>query len=207
MNTQDRRLIEDYLPILAISAEAEVGDFPDAFHLFAAVQAPHQGVVELVAAFLVAPGPDNRLGGVGEVSAAEVRRGIGFDPGDVVQQLKAEALHGVADGMDDVGRAADPDGPVGLQEPAALAEPAKSEVVVGLGALGLVPFALVHAHHLPRMAGDAVIGEEVGRVGEDEVEGGFGHAGHQVEAVAFVEAEAAVGGFEVGGRQFHVQGS
>ena len=57
------------------------------------------------------------------------------------------------------------------------------------------------------MARDSVVGEEVGRVGKDEVEGGFGHAGHQVEAVALVEAEAAVGGLEVGGRQFQVQGS
>ena len=79
--------------------------------------------------------------------------------------------------------------------------------MVGLGAFGFVPFALVHANHLPRMARDSVVGEEVGRVGKDEVEGGFGHAGHQVEAVALVEAEAAVGGLEVGGRQFQVQGS
>ncbi len=39
------------------------------------------------------------------------------------------------------------------------------------------------------MAGDAAVGEEVGRVGEDEVDGGFGEEGEELEGVAVVEAD------------------
>ena len=37
------------------------------------------------------------------------------------------------------------------------------------------------------MAGDAAVGEEIGRVGEDEVDGGGWDLGEDVEAVALVE--------------------
>jgi hypothetical protein len=37
------------------------------------------------------------------------------------------------------------------------------------------------------VAGDAAIGEEVGRVGEDEVDGRFGDEGKEFEAVALAE--------------------
>jgi hypothetical protein len=49
------------------------------------------------------------------------------------------------------------------------------------------------------VAGDAAVGEEVGRVGEDEVDGGFGDLGEEVEAVALVEAEVVLGVVEGGG--------
>jgi len=62
---------------------------------------------------------------VGEIAAGEVGRRVhraktarcrrvGLNPGDVVEELEAELLHGEADGMDDVSGAADPDGGVGL---------------------------------------------------------------------------------------------
>ena len=54
--------------------------------------------------------------GVGEIAAGEIGRRIGLDPGDVVEELEAELLHGEADGMDDVAGAADPDGTVGLED-------------------------------------------------------------------------------------------
>jgi hypothetical protein len=40
------------------------------------------------------------------------------------------------------------------------------------------------------VAGDAVVGEEVGRVGEDEVDGIFGEGGEDIEAIALEDAEA-----------------
>jgi hypothetical protein len=39
------------------------------------------------------------------------------------------------------------------------------------------------------VAGDAAVGEEVGRVGEDEVDRGFGEEGEEFEGVALVEAD------------------
>src|SRR5437899_2237209 len=58
------------------------------------------------------------------------------------------------------------------------------------------------------MTGDAAVGEEVGRVGEDEVDGGFGDGGEDFQAVALVDAEVVFGvveggGWESGGRFGH----
>jgi hypothetical protein len=58
------------------------------------------------------------------------------------------------------------------------------------------------------VAGDAAVGEEIGRVGEDEVDGGFGDESKEFEAVAMVDAEVVFGvveggGGKVGGRFGH----
>src|SRR6202521_318059 len=83
-----------------------------------------------------------------------------------------------------------------------------TEWVIGVGTLGFFPSAFVDGDHFAGVAGDAAIGEEVGRVGEDEVDGGFGDLGEEVEAVALVDAEVMLGvveggGGEVGGRFGH----
>jgi len=51
------------------------------------------------------------------------------------------------------------------------------------------------------MAGDAAVGKEIGRVGEDEVDGGFGNEGEEFEAVAMVDAEVMFGVVEGRGGQ------
>ena len=51
------------------------------------------------------------------------------------------------------------------------------------------------------MAGDAVVGEEVGRVGEDEVDGRFGDEGEEFEAITLIEAEVMLGVVEDRGRK------
>jgi len=71
--------------------------------------------------------------------------------------------------------------------------------VIGLRALGFVPITFVDGDHFSGVAGDAAVGEEVGRVGEDEVDGGFGYLGEDVEAVALIDAEVVLGVVE-GGR-------
>jgi len=91
-------------------------NFPNALHLFAAIGHLHELVVEGVARLFVAGGPDDGFGGVGEIAAGEVGRRIRLNPGDVVQELEAELLHGEADGVDDVGGAGDPEGTVGLED-------------------------------------------------------------------------------------------
>src|SRR5580704_12497959 len=51
----------------------------------------------------------------------------------------------------------------------------------------------------PNVAGDTVVGEEVGRVGEDEVDAGFGDGGEDVEAVALEDFDVMLGVVEDGG--------
>ena len=99
------------------------------FHLFAAVGFLHELVVEGVARLFVARGPDDGFGGVGEIAASKIGRRIGLDPGNVVEEFEAELLHGKADGMNDVGGAADPDGAVGFEDALAGGEPGAIEIV------------------------------------------------------------------------------
>jgi len=73
--------------------------------------------------------------------------------------------------------------------------------VIGVGASGFVPGAFVDGDHFAGVAGDAAVGEEVGRVGEDEVDGGGGELGEEVEAVGLVDAEVVLGVVESGGGQ------
>lgn len=88
--------------------------FPDGFHLFVVVVDLHQFVIEGVARLFVFGGPDDGFGGMGEIAARKIGRRIGLDPGNVVEELEAELLHGEAHGMDDVGSAGNPDGAVGF---------------------------------------------------------------------------------------------
>ena len=64
--------------------------------------------------FFVFRGPDDGFGGVSEIAARKIGRRVGLDPGDVIEELEAELLHGEADGMNDVGSAGDPDPAVGF---------------------------------------------------------------------------------------------
>jgi hypothetical protein len=65
--------------------------------------------------------------------------------------------------------------------------------VIDFGALEFVPGAFIDADHASGMASDAAVGEEIGRVGEDEVDGGFGNGGEDFEAIALVEADVVFG--------------
>jgi len=177
-------------------------DFPDGFHLFVAVEFFHEFVVEGVARFFVAGGPDDGFGGVGEIAAREIGRRVGLDPGNVVEEFEAELLHGEADGVDDVGGAGDPEGAVGFEDALAGGEPGAVEVVIGVRAAGFVPIAFVDGDHFAGMASDAAVGEEIGRVGEDKVDGGLGEEGEEFEGIALVKADVVLFVVEDGGGEF-----
>ena len=179
---------------------------PDGLHLLAAGDFLHMLIVEGVAGLFALGGPDDGFGGMGEIAAGKVGRGIGLDPGDVVQELEFELLHGEADRMDDVAGAADPDGAVGLEDALAGGEPEAVEFMIGVGAAGAVPFAFVDADHAAGVAGDAVVGEEVGRVGEDEVDGIFGQGGEDIEAIALEDADVMLVIAEDGGGEVRRRG-
>ncbi len=70
--------------------------------------------------------------------------------------------------------------------------------MIGFGAAGFVPIAFVDGNHFAGVTGDAAVGEEVGRVGEDEVDGRWGDGGEEVEAIALVKAEMVLGVVEGG---------
>ena len=65
--------------------------------------------------------------------------------------------------------------------------------VVAVGAAGFVPIAFVDGNHFAGVAGDAPVGEEVRRVGKDEVDGGFRDFLQDLEAVALVDAQVVFG--------------
>jgi len=143
---------------------------------------------------------------VGEIAAGEIGRRVGLDPGDVVQEFEIKLLHGEADGMDYVACAADPNRSVGFEDALTGGEPCAVEFMVGVGAARTVPIAFVDADHAAGVAGDAVVGEEVGRVGEDEVDGIFWQGGEDIEAIALEDADVMLVIAEDGGGEVRRRG-
>ena len=92
-----------------------------------------------------------------------------------------------------MGGAGDPDGAVGFEDALRGGEPGFVEGVIGVGALGDVPGAFVDGDYFAGVAGDAAVGKKIRGVGEDEVDGGRGDLGEDVEAVALVDAEVVFG--------------
>ena len=80
-------------------------------------------------------------------------------------------------------------------------EPGAVKRMIGVRTARFVPFAFIDADHFAGVAGDAAIGEEVGRVGEDEVDGIFRNGGEDFQAVAVVDAEVVFFVVEGGGGQ------
>ena len=173
-------------------------DFPDTFHLLAVVGFLHKLVVESVTALFVLGGPDDCFGGVGEIAAGKIGRRVGLDPGNIVEELEFELLHGEADGMDYVAGAADPNRSVGLEDALASCKPCAVEFMVGVGAARTVPIAFVDADHASGVAGDSVVGEEIGRVGENQVHAGFGNFCQDFQAVALEDFDVMFGVVENG---------
>src|SRR6202034_4903224 len=114
-------------------------NFPDAFHLLDAIGFFHQLIVESVAACFVFGGPDDGFGGVGEIAAGKIGRRVWLDPGNIVEELEVELLHGEADGMDYVAGATDPNRSVGLEHALAGGEPCAGEFMVGVGGARTLP--------------------------------------------------------------------
>src|SRR6185437_11550234 len=73
---------------------------------------------------------------------------------------------------------------VGLENALTSGEPGAIKFVIFGCAAGAVPSAFVDGDHASSVAGAAAVGEEVGRVGEDEVDGFGGECGEDLEAVA-----------------------
>lgn len=86
-----------------------------------------------------------------------------------------------------------PDGSGGLEDAIALFRPCLIELVVGFDAFALVPVSLVHTHHAPGDAGDAAVGEQVGRVGPYAVNALVGYAGKHLRGLAKIERGVSVG--------------
>src|SRR5258708_39430815 len=61
-----------------------------------------------------------------------------------------------------------------------------------------VPITFVEGDHFSGVAGDAAVGEEVRRVGEDEVDGMVRNFFQEFEAVSFIKADMVFGVVEDG---------
>ena len=164
----------------------------------------HELVVESVAALFVFGGPDYCFGGVREIAAGKIGRRIGLDPGDIVEEFEFELLHGEADGMDYVAGAADPNRSVGFEDALAGCKPCAVEFMIGVGAARAVPIAFVDADHASGVAGDSVVGEEVGRVGENQVHAGFGDFCQDFQAVALEDSDVMFGVVEDGSGEMRI---
>lgn len=96
---------------------ARRGDRPDGSHLRATVLHPvfrpvallHQPVIKEVFGGLVLARPNEGLVGGGEIAAAQIGRGVGLEPGDVIEEVVAEPLQRMAALIDRMIGAADPE--------------------------------------------------------------------------------------------------
>ena len=159
---------------------------PVGAHLHVVVGQLHGVVVEGVSP--PAPGlgrPDQRLVGVGEAHALEVRHRVGLAPDHVVEDPEPQVLHRHAHPEDVVVAADHPEGAVVLQHPARFGKPGASELVIGLEGGEPVP-VVVDRVDLGIVRAQQVAAELqiVRRVGEDQVDALLRQLGHLGDAVA-----------------------
>ena len=142
---------------------------PHVGHLFPVVQPFHHVVVEFMRHLLRFPRPYHKLSGIGEEPARDVHWRIGLLPCDDVENPVAELRQAVSHRKDIMICARNPYRTVLLQFLPAHPEPLHIPLPHFLGSLTLVPFPLVHAHHLSALQGYSAVGEEIRRVGEYHV--------------------------------------
>jgi hypothetical protein len=82
---------------------------------------------------------------------------------------------------------------VRLEHALAGGQPGAVEFMVEVGSFGLIPRALVYGNHFARVAGDAVVGEEIRRVGKNQVNAIGGDSGQNFQAIALVNLEVVLG--------------
>jgi len=108
---------------------------------------------------------------MGKAPAAEIWGWCRLFPDDIVQNPKIFLHEGHADAGVNVARARNPDCPGGFENPAAGANPLTVEFVIEFDAPAAIPLALIDLDHLARDAGDSVIGQVVGGIGPNAING------------------------------------
>src|SRR5215217_4987613 len=131
--------------------------------------------------------PQQRLVGVGESGVGGVIKRVWFRPGNLVYELELHSLQGETEAEDDVVRARDPDGAVGLEDATRFLQPPDIELVILREPHGPVPGALVHRSEPAALDRNATSGEPVRRVGEDHVHAACGHDLHEIHTVGKVD--------------------
>ena len=170
------------------------GQTPHVRHLLVAVEMAHEVVVIVMWHLQRLAGPDDELGGIGEVAAGDVGWRIGLGPCDDVESLETQLDELLLHAEDVVVGARNPYRGIRLHVITTGLDPAIVELVHLLGRLGLVPVALVHTYHVPALIANAAPGEEIRRVGKHHVEAEL-ELRERFHAVALKEGEVAVGGF------------
>src|SRR5690606_35657148 len=102
---------------------------------------------------------DEELGRVGEVAAGQVGSGVRLVPGDGVENVEAELLHGEADREDHVVGAGNPYRSRRLEDALDLFEPPALEGVILRQAARRIPLPLVHRCPPAALTGEAAVGE------------------------------------------------
>ena len=134
------------------------------------------------------PCPYHKLRGIGEEPARDVNRRIGLLPSDDVENSVAELRQAVSDREDIMICARNPYRAIVLQFFPTQSEPLQVPLPHFLRSLTLVPFSLVHAHHLSALQRYSAVGEEIRRVGKYHVELKI-KVGHNRERVTLDEGE------------------
>ena len=149
------------------------------------MKALSESVLERGPCALVAGRPDQRLMGVREARALEVRHRVRLEPDNVVQEPEAQVLKRRPQPEDVVIRADHPDRAVRFQDTAAFGEPGAGERIVGSETVEAVP-GVIDAID-PGVVRPQKIAAElqiVRRIGENHIDGSLTASGEQLDAIA-----------------------
>ena len=106
---------------------------------------------------------------------------------DHVNDLAPHRLQGETEAENDVVRARDPDGAVGLEDAARRLQPPDVEPVIFSEPQGPVLLAFVHRGEPATLDRNAACGEPVRWVGEDQVHAAWGYNLHEIHTVSEVD--------------------
>ena len=166
------------------SSPVQSGISQSASHLQIVVQRLHGGIVEAVAARLLARRPDQRLVRIGETAAPEIRHRVGFAPDHIIEDPESDILQAGPDTKDVVVAADDPERAVLAQEATCFAEPGAGEGIIGGKIREPVPLVIDAIDQaVVRPAQLAAQLQVVWRVGEDAMNRRGRQHAHHIHAV------------------------
>ncbi len=160
-------------------------DHPVRPHLNAIVHRLQRFIVEGVFAGFLLGRPDERLMGIGQTLATEIRHRVRLAPNHVVEDPEALVLKFGAHAENVVIAADHPDRAVGLQKTAGRRKPIAGEFVIDLEAVELIPM-IVNGIDLG-IIGSVQIAAQlqvIGRIREDKIDGFGRKTVHHLDAIA-----------------------
>ena len=137
--------------------------------------------------FFIFTRPEQIFMAGGKIFARKVGTGVGFEPGDVVEDVIVKQQHGKTAGQNAVIGAGDPNGAIGFEQAFAQAQPLFVELKVLFNAVAFVPLAFIDFDQFAVLAAGAAARNHIRRVGEYHIKRVFGQGGQNLETIVIIK--------------------